>query len=123
VHVHFVLAGCLFMWHVVGLDPIPHALGYGARLLFVLVALPFHAFLGAALLGSERVLGGGWYDEVVRDWGTSPLADQRTGAGILWLTGELLGVVLVLLVLRQWMRADAREAARHDRQLDAAETA
>ena len=27
-HGYFVLAGCLFLAHVVGLDPIPHAMGY-----------------------------------------------------------------------------------------------
>src|SRR4029453_9033887 len=28
MHAYFVLAGCLFLAHVVGLDPIPHAMGY-----------------------------------------------------------------------------------------------
>src|SRR6266542_2832336 len=40
-HAYFLLAGTLFLAHVVGLDPIPHALGYGARLLYVLVLLRY----------------------------------------------------------------------------------
>jgi putative membrane protein len=118
VHAHFLLAGSLFMAQVVGLDPIPHALGYAARLLYVLVALPFHAFLGVAILTSDRVLAAGWYDEVVRRWGASPLADQRTGAGLLWMVGEVFGVAATLLVVRRWMTHDERAAARHDRALD-----
>ena len=32
VHLHFVVAGCLFFWPVVGIDPTPHRLPYGGRL-------------------------------------------------------------------------------------------
>ncbi len=120
VHVHFVVAGSLFFWYVVGLDPIRPALTYGARLLFVIVVLPFHAFLGVAILGSRSVIAADWYDGVVRNWGSGPLADQRTGAGILWAFGELLGLIAIAVVLTQWMRHEERVAARSDRALDAA---
>ena len=117
-HAYFLLAGCLFLAHVVGLDPIPHALGYGARLLYVLVLLPFHTFVGVALLTMNTVIAAGWYDQVERRWGASPLADQRTGAGILWISGELFGLLCIGIVAYQWMSAEEREAARHDRRLD-----
>jgi putative membrane protein len=123
VHAHFLLVGFLFMAHVVAVDPIPGALGFGARLLFVLVALPFHAFLGVAILASDEVLAAGWYEGVVRNWGASALSDQRTGAGLLWAAGEVFGLVAALVVLRRWMTHEARAAARHDRQLEAARTA
>jgi putative copper resistance protein D len=119
-HVHFVVAGSLFMAHVVGLDPIPGALGYGARLLYVLVALPFHAFLGVAILGTDRVLAANWYEDVVRPWGASPLADQRTGGGLLWIAGEAFGLVAALIIVRRWMGQEERAGARHDRRLEAA---
>ena len=119
VHVHFVVVGSLFFAHVVGLDPIPHSLGYGARLLYVGVALPFHAFLGVVLLSSRTVLAGSWYDSLGRTWGASPLTDQRTGAGLLWVAGELLGVVAIVAVVARWMAHEERVAARHDRRLAA----
>jgi putative membrane protein len=119
-HIHFVVVGCLFMAHVVGIDPIAGALGYGARLLFVLVALPFHAFIGVAILGSDRVLAADWYQEIDRSWGASPLADQRTGAGLLWVAGELFGLVAALIIVRRWMGQEERAAARHDRRLESA---
>ncbi len=123
VHAHFLVVGFLFMAHVVAVDPIPGALGFGARLLYVLVALPFHAFLGVAILASDEVLAAGWYDGVVRTWGASPLSDQRTGAGLLWVAGEIFGVVAALVVVRRWMAHEERAGARHDRQLEAARTA
>jgi cytochrome c oxidase assembly factor CtaG len=117
MHLHFVVVGFLFLTYVVGIDPVVRALGYGARLLFVLVVLPFHAFLGVALLGSDRVLAAGWYHHVVRHWGASLLSDQRTGAGVLWAFGELFGLATAVIVLTQWMRHEERVAARHDRSL------
>jgi putative membrane protein len=123
VHAHFLVVGFLFMAVVVAVDPIPVALGFGARLLYVLVALPFHAFLGVAILTADDVLAAGWYENVVRDWGASPLSDQRTGAGLLWVAGELFGVVAALVVVRRWMAHEERAGARHDRQLEAARTA
>lgn len=120
-HAYFVLAGCLFLAHVVGLDPIPHAMGYGARLLYVVVLLPFHTFVGVALLTMNTVIASGWYSRVERRWGASPLADQRTGAGLLWISGELFGLLCIGIVVYQWMSAEERAAARHDRHLDAIE--
>jgi putative membrane protein len=118
VHVHFVVAGSLFLAHVVGLDPIPGALRYGARLLYVMVLLPFHAFVGIALLTTNTAIAADWYEHVERTWGASPLSDQRTGAGLLWISGELFGVLAIGLVVWQWMAAEERAAARHDRRLD-----
>jgi cytochrome c oxidase assembly factor CtaG len=117
-HAYFVGAGCLFLAHVVGLDPIPHSLGYGARLLYVVVLLPFHTFVGVALLSMNTVIASGWYARVERSWGASALADQRTGAGLLWISGELFGLLCIGIVVYQWMHAEERAAARHDRRLD-----
>jgi putative copper resistance protein D len=119
VHAHFVVVGALFMGYVVGLDPFAARFGHGARLLYVFLLLPFHAFLGVALLGSDRVLASGWYSSVVRTWGPSPIDDQRVGAGILWAAGELVGVVALGVVAYQWMRHEERVGARLDRRPEA----
>jgi len=123
IHAHFVLVGFVFLTYVVGVDPVFRPLGYGARLLFVLIALPFHAFVGVALLGGDQLLAPGWYHQVVRDWGPTALADQRTGAGVLWVVGEVFGVVAAIVVVTQWMRHEERVGARHDRLLAQSEMA
>jgi putative membrane protein len=119
LHLHFVVVGCLFMAYVIGVDPLPRSFGYGARLLFVAVVLPFHAFLGVALLGRRTVLAADWYAHVSRPWLRSGLSDQKLGAGMLWTFGELFGLVALGIVLYQWMRHDELVAARADRRLDA----
>jgi cytochrome c oxidase assembly factor CtaG len=107
VHLEFVLVGCLFFWPVVGIDPTPHRLPYGGRMLYVLVALPFHTILGVALITQQRLIAPG-----------ITLADQQAGAGILWSAGEALGLIAMMIVAYQWMAAEEREAIRLDRQLD-----
>lgn len=110
VHAHVVTSGCLFLSGLVGADPTPRPLGYGARLLSVLTAVPFHAFLGLALLSASAPLAPEAYPS---------LADQRTAAGLLWGMGELFTLAVAAVVVRQWYVADQRAAARADRRADA----
>ena len=67
----------------------------------------------------NTVIASGWYDHVHRTWGARPLVDQRTGAGLLWISGELFGLLCIGIVVHQWMSAEERAAVRHDRRLDA----
>ncbi|CAN5827707.1 hypothetical protein BH23ACT1_BH23ACT1_07380 [soil metagenome] len=113
VHLQFLAVGGLFCWTAVGLDPMRWRLPYGARLLFVLLAVPVHAVVGLALLGGTELLAGGFYAT-----GPSPLADQRLGGGMLWALGDLFGVLLAGVVLAQWMAHEERVGRRHDRLLD-----
>jgi putative copper resistance protein D len=106
VHLAFATAGCLFFWPVVGLDPTPHRMAYGARMLYVLVALPFHTIIGVALVTQTKLIAPGLN-----------LTDQQTGAAILWTAGELLGLIAMMIVAAQWMTAEEREAIRQDRRL------
>lgn len=108
VHLHVLLVGCLFCWTVVGVDPLPHRLPHGARLAAVLLALPFHAVVGIALVSSGTLLAADFYGD---------LGAQHAGGAVLWATGELFGVAAAGVVLAQWMGADEREAARLDRRL------
>jgi putative copper resistance protein D len=119
IHLHFLFAGSLFFWPAVGLDPMRRRLSHPARLLYVLLAVPFHAFLGLAVLSSKTVIGGDVYSHVHRTWGVSPLADQRAGATVLWAVGDLFGFVAGAVVAAQWIRADERRQAREDHRLDA----
>ncbi len=121
VHVHFLAAGLLFAWPAVGLDPQRHRLSHPARLLYVLLAVPFHAFLGLAVLSAaESPMGAEVYGAVARDWGPTLAADQRTGAAVLWALGDLFGLVAGAIVVTQWITADERRQAREDRRLDEA---
>ncbi|MHB8342566.1 MAG: cytochrome c oxidase assembly protein [Mycobacteriales bacterium] len=115
VHVNFLLVGCVFFWPIIGLDPIPHRPPHWARLLVLIAMMPFHAFLGLALMASTRVIAASYYMSLHRPWGGSLLGDQHTGGGILWAAGDPIAFTLACIVLAQWMRAEERIAVRTDR--------
>lgn len=125
LHVHFLAVGSLFFWPLLGVDPVPGRRSYPLRMLLVAVTLPFHAFLGvsimsvtddgAGLLAPEHYLQLHPLREVV--------FQQQLGGGLLWASGDLVGLLFLGVLLTQWMRASEREGAREDRRLDRIDTA
>jgi cytochrome c oxidase assembly factor CtaG len=117
VHLHFLAAGLLFWWPVVGIDPTRWRLPHIARLLFVFLMVPFHAFLGVAIMNSGRLLAPS-LASFQRSWGPAPLADQQAGGAILWGAGDLVALGAVLGILVAWANYDQNVvAAREDRRL------
>ena len=122
-HLHFVLVGSLWFWTILGIDPLPNRPSYPMRMLAVFLSLPFHAFLGVTIMGTTTLIAADWYTALDRTWGPSPLADQQLAGGILWVTGDLLSILLFSVLAVQWSRASDREARAVDRRLDREEAA
>lgn len=119
MNAHFLLAGVLFFWPLIGIDPAPRRLPAVARLGLVFASVPFHAFFGVALMAADTVIGDQFYRALALPWVPNPLADQQTGGGIAWGSGELPLLIVVLALLVQWARLDERSARRDDRRADA----
>jgi putative membrane protein len=122
LHLHFVLVGSLFFWPMVGIDPIPGRQSHPFRFLILVSTLPFHAILGLSIYTQTTLIAGAHYEALKLDW-LDPLADQRVGGGLLWSSGEVVGLIMLGVVAVQWIRASEREAAREDRRLDRLEAA
>lgn len=119
VHLHFVAVGFAFWWPAVGLDPLRRPLTYPARMLYLLLAIPFHAFLGLAVMSSTaHPLGVVEYGAVPRNWGPTLVSDQRLGAGLIWIAGELVGAVAAAVVGLRWFRHEQRRDARDRRSIE-----
>jgi putative copper resistance protein D len=120
LHVHFLAVGSLFFWPLLGIDPVPGRRSYPLRMLLVGVTLPFHAFLGVSIMSvtddGAGLLAAGHYLELhpVRE----AVFQQQVGGGLLWASGDLVGLLFLGVLLTQWMRASEREARREDRRLD-----
>ena len=120
LHVHFLAVGSLFFWPLLGVDPVPGRVGHPMRMLLAASTLPFHAFLGVAimcvepdgrgLLAADHYLG-------LHDLAQA-VYQQQVGGGLLWASGDLVGLLFTFTLLAQWMRASEREAVREDRRLD-----
>ncbi|MFI0482154.1 cytochrome c oxidase assembly protein [Actinomadura sp. 9N215] len=117
---HFLLAGGLFFWVLLGVDPAPKKLPYPGRLLLLFVTMPFHAFFGIALMNLSQALARGWYATVDPQWGTTILKDQHTGGAIAWGFGEVPTFLVLIVLAFQWYLHDQRQARRLDRKADRA---
>lgn len=126
MHVHLVLVGSLFFWPLMGLDPVPGRVGWPFRLLLVMMTLPFHAFLGVTIMGQSSLIAGDWYlalrEGPMSSWLPDAMDDQHTAGGILWATGDLIGLMFFAVLFVQWVRSSMAEARREDRRLDLLES-
>jgi len=117
-HLHFMLVGALWFWPVLGLDPMPVRIPYPMRLVAVFATMPFHAFLGVAIMSQSTLIAGDWYRDLGRDWGPTLAKDQEIAGGVLWASGDLVALLVLGALFVQWARASEREAVREDRRLD-----
>lgn len=118
MNVHFLLSGYLFYWVVIGIDPTPRQIPQLGKVAMVFASLPLHAFFGVVLMGMKSVLGESFYRSLQLSWHTDLLGDQRLGGGIAWAAGEVPLVLVMIALLIQWRRSDARTAKRLDRAAD-----
>jgi putative copper resistance protein D len=122
MHVHLVVVGSLFFWPLLGLDPVPGRVAYPFRMLLVLLTLPFHAFLGVTIMGQSELLGGDWYPALhtgeMGAWLPDPADDQHLAGGLLWSSGDLVGLLVFGVLFVQWVRSSMKEGEREDRRLD-----
>jgi putative membrane protein len=109
-HLHFLIAGCLYWWLVVGIDPSRWRLSYPMKLGFLAVEIPVGTVLGLGLTQSRDSIAPLFHS----------LTDTHAGGATLWITAEIFTFAAMGIVVLQWMRADVREAARADRRADAA---
>ncbi|EHR49883.1 putative membrane protein [Saccharomonospora marina XMU15] len=119
MNAHFLLAGYVFFWPAIGVDPAPRRLPPLGKLGLVFAAIPFHAFFGVTLMNMQTVIGETFYRGLNLPWVGDLLTDQQLGGGITWASGELPVVIVMVALLMQWARADEREARRRDRREDA----
>ncbi|WBQ02684.1 cytochrome c oxidase assembly protein [Kribbella sp. CA-293567] len=118
LHVHFIAVGALFFWPLLGLDPVPGRVIYPFRLILTFLTLPFHAFLGITIMSANRLIAEDWYTSFGRAWPPSPQHDQYIAGGLLWGSGDIIGLIFFGVLFVQWVRQSQREAKREDRRLD-----
>lgn len=101
MHVHMLLAGCLFVWSLAGPDPAPRRPGTAVRLVVLVVAAGAHAALAKLLYAhADRLPVGAGHSR----------ADVESAAQWMYYGGDVAEVLLALAVLVSWYRARGRRA-------------
>jgi putative copper resistance protein D len=104
-HALWLGAALVYWWPIVGRDPSAHPVSYPVRLLSLFLAMPAMSFLALAIYSAPAPLYDG-YASLPAPWGPSALSDQRAGATMMWLVGNLTLVVAMLVVAAAWKRDD-----------------
>ena len=118
-HAFYLVAGCLFWWPVVALDPSPWRMREPARILYTFLQMPQNSFLGLAILSATAPLYA-HYATLGRDWGPAVLDDQVAAGAVMWVAGDLVFLIAILGIVVGWMRREEREARATDARADAA---
>jgi putative copper resistance protein D len=110
MNVAFFFGATLYWWPMVGLDPIIHwRMGYGSRMVNILLGGPPEVILGLAILSAHRSIASMY-----------SLSSTHAGGGLLWISTEAATLMGFIPIFWQWIRADERAARRADQQADKA---
>ena len=116
-HMLFLGAALLFWWPVVGPDPSPWRMTPAVKVLYVGLQMPQNTFLALAIYLASVPLYP-HYVTTIRPWGPTPLEDQQTAGGIMWLGGDFAFLTMVILLVLAWMRHEERRTVGEDRRLE-----
>lgn len=117
-HVLYLGAALLFWFPVLGVDPARWRLSHPARLVYVFLSLPANTLLGLALYSSRRPLYPTYAG--MAGGGSAALEDQKAGALVMWLVGDIVMLAALLLVAASWarrsfeLRAEANQGVGRD---------
>lgn len=118
VHLLLLFAGALVALPLVNMDDRRTSLAVGLSLGVGFVELIMDAFPGVALRFQTH-LTLMHFAENRPAFSPNPIDDQHIAGGMLWIVAELVDLPFLILAARSWIRADARDAATVDAELDA----
>ena len=112
---HFLAAGFLFFFIIIGVDPNPRRVHHLVQIVILFAAMSIHAFFSVALMSTTTLIDKGFYASLQTPWLGDALADQKLGGSIGWAMGEIPILIALAATFINWMRDDSREAKRIDR--------
>ena len=115
MNIHFLAAGFLFFFIIIGVDPTPRRLPHLVRIVILFAAMSIHAFFSVALMSTTTLIDKGYFASLQTPWLSDLIADQKLGGSIGWAMGEIPILMALVATFIQWMRDDSRESKRIDR--------
>ncbi|MBK6266590.1 cytochrome c oxidase assembly protein [Marivirga sp. S37H4] len=94
VHLHFLLAGYLFTWSMIGIDPGGHKVSFRLRLSVLFISIAAHAFLSKAMYAYT------WPKQSIH-------SDQQIqeGARLMYYWGDLSELILLIIFFSMWYKS------------------
>lgn len=104
----YLVVGYLFFLPIFGDEPIRWRLSHGGRLALVLLTMPVDTFTGVALMFTSAVPGATMMRPA---WSGSMAGTMRTAGAVMWVGGDAIMLVMMLLVFAAWA-SDSDSASR-----------
>jgi putative copper resistance protein D len=100
-HVLYLVVGFLFFLPLVGSEPIRWRVSYPARLLVLFLTMPVDTFTGLILGYSNTPMSG---MAMRPSWAPNAISDLHSGGAVMWIGGDGLMFVVIMLVFMAWAR-------------------
>lgn len=100
-HVLFLVTGYLFFLPVLGQEPIRWRLSYPLRLVVLFLIMPVDTFTGL-ILGYGRIGTPGLPAGPRPAWAGGAVADLHAGGAVMWVAGDGVMFVLMMIVFAMW---------------------
>jgi putative membrane protein len=105
-HLLFFLTAVLFWWPVVNPAPRLHGTpSYGLRIVYLVAATLQNTLLGMVISLPERVLYP-FYEAVPGLKELSPIHDQALGGGLMWVSGHMYLIPILILIAKLFGREE-----------------
>lgn len=91
IHVHFLLAGYLFTWSLIGPDPGPKRPGFYTRLLVIFLSIATHGFLSKLMYAHEYPRNS-----------PHPVSQIQQAAKMMYYWGDLSEIILLIILFTYW---------------------
>ena len=120
-HVAFLVIGYLFFLPIIGSEPIKWRLSYPTKLVLLFLVMPVDTFTGLVISYGNRGTPG--LPVGPRPgWAGSALSDLHAGGAVMWVGGDAIMFVLMMVVFLMWS-TDTKAASRKRGWLEAARRA
>jgi cytochrome c oxidase assembly factor CtaG len=111
-HALFLIVGYLFFLPILGQEPIRWKLSYPVRFVVLVLIMPIDTFTGLAL-GNGGASSPGVPTGLRPAWAPSPVQDLHLGGAVMWVAGDGLMFLLMMVVFLMWSTDD--RATAHSR--------
>src|SRR5215469_12126343 len=120
-HVAFLVIGYLFFLPIIGSEPIKWRLSYPTKLVLLFLVMPVDTFTGLVISYGNRGTPG-LPTGARPGWAGSALADLHAGGAVMWVAGDAIMFVLMMIVFLMWS-TDTKAASRKRGWLESARRA
>lgn len=114
MNVLFLWSGYMYYWDIMATDPLPEQRSPMSKTAWLTFSLPVHMYFAVYLMQTQKVMGEAFYESLGLPWDVDLLWDQTVGGGIAWASGAFPLVIVYIVVLRNWLRADRTESRNYD---------